>query len=596
MSVVNAPQIEGDPISGGLFNGNFLANRYTLEPGGNLIQIVEYLGLTGLRYPGGSLTEKLFDIGDPDSPVVYDDDGKAQDFVPLSDFLAYATANDLTATIVLPTRDNLSVRMDGNGDRFPAFDEAELRVFVRGVATGEYGDTDIVAFEIGNEYWGSGEMNAVEYGRLSSRMAEVIDDELTLVTTETGTNPGIDVIVQSGTNSGSSNLSANYAGQSAADILADLNATYGTDFGSEVVFPNGGINWRAINDELIIKQFDEDEAQAVDGVVTHLYSREAVQPGQRDFGLNQIEKSWEAAFEGIDIHVTEWNQSASDPRFDRETDYGLKQAQEVLNIFETMVESGVDQAHIWPLIQNTRNALSPDSADGGVTPSGALFAMMSEGLPGKQMLDFAVDDDSVTEFQGKTADLHGFYGDGELVFYVASTSDTIETVTFDLDMMVEGGGTPTARTIGVEDATRPGASDARATIERLAEDDFYDDGQIVATLAPGEIMEVRLVKFIPTDEFEQTMIAIDGSEPEAGPFAPDASGALSGGTDDVLNFPDDGYHSAPPAIAEPSQDDDAPGNEPVAADEAADAGSGPLDGMGWLLALLPFLGMAGLAG
>ena len=222
--------------------------------------------------------------------------------------------------------------------------------------------------------------------------------------------------------------------------------------------------------------------------------------------------------------------------------------------------------------------------------------MMSEGLPGKQMLDFAVDDDSVTEFQGKTADLHGFYGDGELVFYVASTSDTIETVTFDLDMMVEGGGTPTARTIGAEDATRPGASDARATIERLAEDDFYDDGQIVATLAPGEIMEVRLVKFIPTDEFEQTMIAIDGSEPEAGPFAPDASGALSVGTDDVLNFPDDGYHSAPSAIAEPSQDDDAPGNGPVAADEAADAGSGPLDGMGWLLALLPFLGMAGLVG
>ncbi|MGC1261574.1 MAG: hypothetical protein WA873_13020, partial [Jannaschia helgolandensis] len=464
------------------------------------------------------------------------------------------------------------------------------------VATGEYGDTDIVAFEIGNEYWGSGEMNAVEYGRLSSRMAEVIDDELTLVTTETGTNPGIDVIVQSGTNSGSSNLSANYAGQSAADILADLNATYGTDFGSEVVFPNGGINWRAINDELIIKQFDEDEAQAVDGVVTHLYSREAVQPGQRDFGLNQIEKSWEAAFEGIDIHVTEWNQSASDPRFDRETDYGLKQAQEVLNIFETMVESGVDQAHIWPLIQNTRNALSPDSADGGVTPSGALFAMMSEGLPGKQMLDFAVDDDSVTEFQGKTADLHGFYGDGELVFYVASTSDTIETVTFDLDMMVEGGGTPTARTIGVEDATRPGASDARATVETLAEDDFYDDGQIVATLAPGEIMEVRLTGFSPTDEFEQTMTTIDGNEPEADPFLSDASGALSGRTEDALNFHDDGYHSPLPPITGPSPDDDAPENEPVAADEAADAGSGPLDGMGWLLALLPFLGMAGLVG
>ncbi|MGB3406362.1 MAG: hypothetical protein WBA67_02615 [Jannaschia sp.] len=582
MPTVNMPQVDGGPIAPEMFGGNFLADRYTLGGAKGIEGLIEDLGVNGLRYPGGSLTERLFDIRTPDSPTAINDDGSIRDFVPLSDFMAYAEAHDHPVTIVIPTRDNLSRMTDGNGDRFPAFNEAELRDFVRDLATGEYGDAKISALEIGNEYWGSGEMTAVEYGRLSSRIADVIGDELDQVAAQTGRDPGIDILVQSGQNSGYSNLSEEFSGQSTEDVLDTLNDRYGTDFGREVVFGGGRINWRAVNDELVIREFSPDEAEAVDGVVTHLYSKESVSPGQRDFGLTQIGRSWEQEFPGIDIHVTEWNQSAADTRLEDDEDFGLAHAHEVLNVFESMVEAGVDEAHVWPLLQNTRNALSPDSLDGGLSPAGELFSMMSRALPGKQMLDFKVSDDAITEFQGVHADLHGFYGDGELVFYLASTAQTTETLSFDLSEMVAEGGAVTATIIGVPRGAKPNGIRTEAELERVPEEEVWDDGRIITTLDPGEILELRVTEFRPTAEFGAVMGRIDGLD--EGPMVPDPL-PDSPAIDDDFDLP---------KIPLPVEDDPDGDSDDVGSDD--DDGGGIMDGLGWLLGILPLLALAGLAG
>ncbi|MFP3656811.1 hypothetical protein SB777_38495, partial [Burkholderia sp. SIMBA_052] len=77
-----------------------------------------------------------------------------------------------------PTRTYLSEATDENGNREPDFDHEELYGFVRDVVRGVHGNREIAAFEIGNEYWGSGQMSSVEYGRLSSEMSSVIDQAL----------------------------------------------------------------------------------------------------------------------------------------------------------------------------------------------------------------------------------------------------------------------------------------------------------------------------------------------------------------------------------------------------------------------------------
>ncbi|GIT92371.1 hypothetical protein JANAI62_28290 [Jannaschia pagri] len=587
MAQAKTPTLEGEVISPALFGGNFLADRYPLGTSGGIESQIDALGVTGLRYPGGSLTERLFDIRTPDAPRVTNDDGSEREFVPLSDFLDYAEAEGHAVTIVVPTRDNLSVRTDAAGDRFPAFSETDLRDFVRDVATGVYGDAEIEAFEIGNEYWGSGEMTAVEYGRLASRMADIIDDELLAVKLETGEDPGIDVIVQAGTNNAFSNLSDDYAGQPVDAVLDALNDRFDADFQAEdVVFFGGKINWRGVNDELVLREFSADEREAVDGVVTHIYSKESVSPGQRDFGLKQVERAWGEELPGVDIHVTEWNKSASDRRLADDEDFGLYQAHEILDVMESMITAGVDQAHVWPLVQNTRNALAPDAADGALSPAGEMFAMMSSSLRGKALLDFAPQDRDVTEVQTGEADIHGFYGDGELVFYLASTSPKVETTTFDLSGMVAGGsGIVSAKLLGVAEGDLPGSTDARAMVEDVPADEVYDNGTVVATLAPGEILELRIEDFDPTADFRTLMDQVDmpADLPPPDPRP------------EPVEDPDDPADVGLPALPAPEEDPDDDQSEPPA-DEDGGADGGLFESMGVLLLLLPVLALAGLAG
>ena len=225
MPDISAFGFMGSQATNGLFGANVLATRSNLEPGGTYDQLIQELGVGSFRYPGGSLTERYFDITNPNATEVYDrDTGEARDFIPLNEALSYAGTEGLSVTVVIPTRDFLTDEMDENGDRFAAFDEDVLRGFVRDVVSGEHGEAEIDAFELGNEYWGSGQMSSVEYGRLASEMAVIIDDELDL------NNSDASIIVQSGTNFNFARLSdQNGDDMSGQEILDDLNETYGLE-------------------------------------------------------------------------------------------------------------------------------------------------------------------------------------------------------------------------------------------------------------------------------------------------------------------------------------------------------------------------------
>ena len=110
------------------FGGNFLFNRDELGDGsGNFNALANELGVDSLRYPGGAITEFMFDLENPDSTVGYDINGKEHELVGLSDFLDYAEAEGKSVTIVLPTRDFLSSATYMNGNRFAQFDDDMIK-------------------------------------------------------------------------------------------------------------------------------------------------------------------------------------------------------------------------------------------------------------------------------------------------------------------------------------------------------------------------------------------------------------------------------------------------------------------------------------
>lgn len=547
MTALKAPlSLDGEQATDGLFGGNILASRGDLEGSGSYAEAIDDLGVTTLRYPGGSLTEDLFDIGNPDATRVTDNEtGEIQDFIPLSDFMSYAAETGHPVTIVLPTRTQLSdTKFDDAGNRLTDIDEDELRGFVHDVIAGEYGDADVLAFEIGNEYWGAGRMNAAEYGRVASEMSSIIDDELSIISSDYPDATETDIIVQMGQNYYYSALSDDYEGIPNEDILADLNSTYGLDMTTdEAVYSSGSMNWQYVNNQIVIDQFnDAGNLDDVDGIVAHIYSRGEDAPNSRYNDFNQIGHTWLEENPDLDLHVTEWNQKSTSG-LDSNDDYGLHQAHEMLNLVEGFMQAGVDQAQVWPLIQNTSNTLSEGMEHDETSPAGKMFTMMSETIPGKTMLDFK-SSDRETEAEFNDVDVHGFTGDDEVLFYIASTDhENVTSTDIDVSNLIADYDSLSVRVLGVEDGENPGDTSSTALLEELDADEVFDDGFVEAVLAPGEIMEVRFAGVTPTDEFAPLFEAANGTDDDPDPdmdpdkdvdAEEDGSGDESaGGSDDV---------------------------------------------------------------
>ncbi|SIS75374.1 hypothetical protein SAMN05421759_1032 [Roseivivax lentus] len=584
------------------FGGNILASRDELSEETGFADLVEDLGVTSLRYPGGSLTENYFDITDPDAEIVVNEGGQECSFIALSDFMAFAASEGLSVVIVLPTRDFLSEETDANGDRYVDLDEEALRGFVNDVVSGVYGDATIDAFEIGNEYWGSGEMSSVEYGRLAAEMTRIIDDELAQMADAHPEAEEIDLIVQSGYNYNYASLTDDYAEYpTAEEVVAALHEDYGTSFGDEIIGSSGSVNWTLVANELILQSFETEEAkEAVDGVVTHLYSKGSVNPANRTFQLDMVDQTWGEEFEDIDIYVTEWNQAGNSGHYDREEDYGLYQSHEMLNTLEEMVYMGVDQAQVWPLLQNTANALCEGFTYDELTAPGEMFSMMAESLPGKAILDF--DETSrETEAEGENADVHGFYGDGEVVFFIASIADETAVEEIDLSSMFTSISSATITVLGVAEEQSPGDNSSDAVLTEIPLEEVFQDGVLVAELKPGEIMHVVVDAFEPTEDFDEVMQEVDADPqnvvpaPEPAADLPEPMVADAADDRNTITADDvDALMGAGSAVTQ-AADDDADQDDDRDRDEDGDGGGdgGGMGDMGFVL-LLPLLALFGL--
>ncbi|MCD1627346.1 type I secretion protein [Seohaeicola saemankumensis] len=494
------------------FGANILSTRDRLGNDGTFDDAADYLGAGPIRYPGGSLTERYFDITDPDRiETEHYKSGAPMEMLPYSDFMDWAEETGRAVLIVLPTRTQLSEETDANGDRYAEVDEDALRTFIRDTLDGTYGQPEIAGFEIGNEYWGSGEMTSVEYGRVASTMARIVDAELTAHPEYDALFSETDILVQMGLNYNFASLSDRYEG-TAEEQIAQFSAEYDLPLEDGYIYSSGEIAWPKLANLLIMREFDEPaEIDALDGIVAHVYSRGEDLTSSQTFELRTIEDTWGQEYEDLKPVVTEWNVKA--PSRDSTEDFGLVQAGQMLDMVEAMGLYEATSAYIWAVQQGSQSNLTGDEGQPDMKVGGEFFKMMAEALPGTRAIELDGADPRESEIAFENSEVHLFAGAERAVFYIQSTNST-ETHSTDIDFsnLITGFDNITMTKLGVAPGDLVGSSKATPVVTELDPNDHYDNGTISVSLNAREIVQITIEGADFTPELEAGLAQSEATE------------------------------------------------------------------------------------
>ena len=480
------------------------------------------------------MTEEYFNLSDPNRTSIVDENtGVLVDLVPISDFFNFTSEVGVGVTIVLPTKDNLGVVRDNNGDRFPEFDVQEVKDFIALAVSGAYGNAQIEAFEIGNEYWGSGKMTSVEYGRLASEMSSLVREVLDELSQEVPDASLIDVIVQSGVNNNYSRLDEHYSDVPSGNAqLAELSIEYGYSFDDSFLFSSGNVNWTKVNNQLIINQFTLNQILELDGVATHIYSKGEGDETARDWNLKIIDQSWEDLNPELATYVTEWNMQSRNS-LSRHEDYGLKNARELLEIMEEFSAHGVSTAQVWPLLQSTKNSLSHGFEYDELSPAGEMFRLMQGSLPGTEPIDLLGSKVRQNEVDFEGVGVHAFGNSDKLVLFLYSQKDELIDLAVDLsDLFLEFSAIEIDY-LGVREGENPGSNRSTAEVNSLDEaaiSEVFNDGELSVHLDSHEIMRVVVHNPVWSVELDQFWSRNGDTSGDNTIFGGEGADTIDGGT------------------------------------------------------------------
>lgn len=360
-----------------LFGANFLFARDGAWRPGEVSQpymaFANEVGLSNLRYPGGTMTEQLFDMANPNSQG--DTTNGKKGLVPLSTFLDFAASIGASATIVVPTYRLFTDKFDAEGKRVISADaESLVRNFIQyTLHEAARAGTSIQGFELGNEWWVDNtaifgfRMNPIEYGRIANFLAKTIQEEIESfnATAASWNRVDPDIIIQVGPGGNAEWYPLWELGLADRQNTTQISAT-----------------------EAIFRQIVDPAAKsAIDGTVTHRYL----------VGTDQAISGWTykpfAHWEDLaknDPHfnreftryVTEWNVRASNP-----VEIGIRQVDSMILLAREMMMAGVDLANVWAVQQNNNtkmiyNTGLKEAGYSGLTFGGIAFDMMAAQLPG----------------------------------------------------------------------------------------------------------------------------------------------------------------------------------------------------------------------
>lgn len=326
------------------------------------------LGLSHLRWPGGTLAETDPAVYGLDLPGIFDG---TRLFTPdpdrvrpdLAATLAHCVEQNLGFSMILPT-----VRHAADIER----GVAELQAFLRDLLSGRHGALPAnVTLEIGNEYEGHAVLaqNPALYGQIADRFIQTITAALA--------SPEVNQI-------GAELRIAVQMGASAGDDAAIRGA----------IAPGNLVQI----DSLVVHALPFNFA-AIDK------PRTGAGTDPEDLGESAWQNradylaAWQAAIaaaggdgRGVDFYVSAVNVGKAAQDFAEVNltyqDYGLRAAGAYLELFATYQSIGMDAAAIWGVAGKHFNAVSDADAQGIVLdPGGALIRLMAENIVGMQLID-----------------------------------------------------------------------------------------------------------------------------------------------------------------------------------------------------------------
>lgn len=409
------------------------------KPNDGFEAAIDALEITQLRYPGGH-TESSINITKMTNGEL------RSEVTSFLDWCAAKTINGvpLEITLVLPTKTDI-----------PADD---IEAFVQAVLE-EYGDL-ISGFEIGNEYSiGTEDDDAdrsehPEENPDSSFVAAMGETEYGIVA-----NTVINA-VQDGIDAATATL-----GNAAPDptIMLQLAETSGgaSDYKSE-----GLMSDEANSD--ILDQLDDRALDAIDAVAVHYYYNdqheddEAFDEGWQEIrSLDDRLESFEALYgSDLDVAITEWGVIKHNY-----SQLGAASASVLLEMFENMLEIGVDEAQIWPLQHRTGNTIAGNrnADDVYLTMAGGIFDMMSDALRPAENADGTTSSfylqDTTWAGGADEIEITHFASDYQDVIYVSLRDLAASDVALDLGHLMDGVEDVTVQQLTIDPASSDGLSD-----------------------------------------------------------------------------------------------------------------------------------------
>lgn len=354
-------------------------------------EVVESTGVRVIRYPGGSEAETVFDIRNPNAETATLPNGTTREVTPLNEFLAFINENNLQSVIIIPTQMALSENYVNGFRDFDETWEQDIKNFVKETIAASM-PTGIQSFELGNEY--QAYMTPVEYGRVASRMATIVDEA----------------------------INEYWAEHQVGESIEQPNIAVQIWFDS----PGEGMSIDDLitNNNRVMNEFDADEIALVDAVIGHYYYNEGLHLGEEnEHGYFNIEESIQISVDlmnawrdgganDIEFMVSEWNVS-----FQGGGDTGLSQIPVLLEMFTSFVSSGVEYLDFWSA---QYHSTSLAGSNGALFAAGELFALMTSNLIGTQISDISI--------ESETLDIHAFEDDARIIMFVSSLMETEQPV------------------------------------------------------------------------------------------------------------------------------------------------------------------------
>jgi hypothetical protein len=402
MSSINMTEISSSDVSENRIESTSFGANYLFDPNGGGRQkgigegfydeAAAYIGITNFRYPGGTISERFFDLANPDADQAHTDFLYGQDLdepiviTPLAEFLAYADSVGGKVTIVVPTIRYVDAFAAPSSEAYIAA-ELEVRTFIQEVMNGPYAHV-IDTFEIGNEFEWTDGISGSEYGKIANGFSVWIQDELD---------------------------------HTAFDPLISVQA---------------GIGRSAAQNNAALAQMSSAALGAIDAVTVHTYSNNVAASNFEPHlvrNLNYANPWMTAAGRDLEVIVSEWNAQAG-----ARNGVEFPVATAMMRVFNALAVNGMDRGHIWPVIQNTSNELvghkiGTDGVVDDIRLSGEFYRQMISHLEGTNVVDmkdsFYTDADILADyFINAYVDEDG----ARAVFAVSSLQDATETLDLDL--------------------------------------------------------------------------------------------------------------------------------------------------------------------